>query len=236
MINALCGTAPKRLKDEFLNHGIRLYETGPCNCLQEPLRGHIDLMALKWNEYLFVTPETEGLILTVLKDIYDEIPLKLIVTKEHLKETYPGDVLLNVKIVGKTVIGNRATMSETVREFFEERNFEFINIKQGYTGCSILKVNDDFIITDDDSIFEGTKKHIKTLKITKGSILLPGYNYGFIGGSTLALHNQIFLFGDYEKSPINGIASENECCKDNLFTSLLKDENLIDIGGIISLE
>lgn len=235
MIDALCGTAPKRLKEALNGYGVRLHEIGPCNYLQEPLKGHIDLIALKWNEYLFVTPETEGSISKVLNEIYEEIPYKIIVTEEHLGKNYPEDVLLNIKIVGKTIIGNSKTMSKTVKDFFEKRDFDFINVKQGYTGCSILKVSDSFLITDDESIYRSVKPFKKIEKISKGSILLPGYDYGFIGGASLPLQDEILLFGDIDKSPVKPVVKKADMCKEKRFTSILKEENLIDIGGIIPL-
>lgn len=237
MIDAICGTAPERLKEAFFSRGIILHETGPCNCLQEPLRGHIDLMALRWNEYLFVTPETIDPVSRVLNGIYGvNSPFEIIETEEHLTGKYPGDVILNVKIAGNTVIGNLKTMSVTVREFFEKKDFRFIDVSQGYTGCSVLKVSDDLLITDDESIFRAVNPYIETVKTEKGSILLPGYDYGFIGGASLALQDEIFLFGDIEKSPLKAIVKGNGYCKEKRFTGLLNGENLLDIGGIIPLD
>ena len=58
----------------------------------------------------------------------------------------------------------------------------FINVKQGYSKCSILPIREKVIITNDKGIHDILKKEdYDILWLPPGDILLPSLNYGFIG-------------------------------------------------------
>jgi hypothetical protein len=64
-----------------------------------------------------------------------------------------------------------------------KKNFNIIDVKQGYTKCSVLPVSNNAFITDDISIYNQCVSFgIDVLYVGKGDVSLPGYNYGFIGG------------------------------------------------------
>ena len=59
-----------------------------------------------------------------------------------------------------------------------------IHVKQGYTRCSLLPVDDRSFITSDAGIAKTLAEHdTDVLLIHPGHIHLPGFDYGFIGGT-----------------------------------------------------
>lgn len=61
--------------------------------------------------------------------------------------------------------------------------FSFVDVPQGYTRCCCLPVDDTSFITSDQGIAKALKAaDADVLVIEKGHILLPGFDYGFIGG------------------------------------------------------
>lgn len=154
----------------------------------------------------------------------------------ELGNIYPKDVILNCKIVGNNIFLNRKTIAHEIMEFAEINGLNVINVKQGYTGCSICAVNESAIITDDESVFAAAQNFLNdVLFISKGSIRLKGYGYGFIGGCCGKISNN--------KLAVNGrIESHTDYKKITDFLSVhkvsiveLSDEPLTDIGGILPL-
>ena len=78
------------------------------------------------------------------------------------------------------------------------KNKKLITVKQGYTKCSILPISEKAIITNDPSIASALLPFgFDVLKLPYGDILLPGYNYGFIGGcGGVSPKGELLLFGE----------------------------------------
>ena len=73
------------------------------------------------------------------------------------------------------------------------------------------------------------------LKIQKGFISLPGYDYGFIGGCCGKLSKNILAFtGKIESHPdYNNI--KDFCRNYNVNVLSLTNDDLLDIGGILPI-
>lgn len=198
--------------------------------LPAPVASHTDLQILHLEKNRFLA-STEHLFL-------GELQQKANITKirAQLGNKYPNDVLLNCKIVGNNIILNKRTVSQEVLDFANERALNVIDVKQGYAGCSVCVINESAIITDDESIFAATQNFLNdVLLIQKGSILLKGYNYGFIGGccgkissTKLAVNGRIESHSDYKR--IMDFTN-----KHNIEIVELTDEPITDIGGIIPI-
>ena len=108
-----------------------------------------------------------------------------------------------------------------------------INVRQGYTRCSCAVIDGNSIITADEGIAKTLEKYpeIDVLKISEGNVLLPGFDYGFIGGTMGRVENEILFNGDISQHPdydkIRGFI-EKRGLKLRTFGG-----NLRDIGSII---
>lgn len=225
-ISAEATNAIKKLAS--LNIDVALINKNPL--LPEPVNSHTDLQILHLKDNRILTAN-EHLFAGDLKKNFD-----IQVIKEKLGSKYPNDVLLNCRIIGNNIVLNKRTIAKEVVEFASNEGLNVIDVNQGYSGCSICVINESAIITDDESICRAAQNFLNdVLFISKGSIRLKGYNYGFIGGccgkisqTKLAVNGRIESHKDY-KDIIDFTA------KHNVDIVELADEPLIDIGGIIPL-
>lgn len=157
------------------------------------------------------------------------------IISEHLGKAYPNDVLLNCVPMGEFLICNTDTVSQTVLHHF--KNKKIINVRQGYTKCSVIPVNGNALITDDESIAnECTLNGIDVLKVSKGSVCLPGFNYGFIGGTAGKISdNQIAFNGDIS-THADHFEIINFLSKYKIKAVSLCSGPLLDIGSLIVLK
>lgn len=136
-------------------------------------------------------------------DLLNKYCKNVVVINKNLKKEYPGDVLLNCICTGRHFICNSETVSSEIFDKMKKSGYNIINVRQGYTKCSVVPVSNNAIITDDDSIFNECAKYgIDVLKISKGSVALIGFDYGFIGGAAGKIsRNEIIFNGDITEHP-----------------------------------
>ena len=225
-ISAQAGESIKKLNEL----GIKTINIQPYDALPEPVNSHADLQILHSGKNNMFC-QNEHLCI-------GESNAKFIINKIQLSagNTYPNDVRLNCAIIGNKIICNVKTIAREILEFADISGLTVINVKQGYAKCSICVVNENAIITDDKSIYTAAGNFFNdTLFISKGSIGLKGYNYGFIGGccgkidkNKIAFNGAIESHKDYKK--IIDFLERNsvECVE-------LHNNPLYDIGGILPL-
>lgn len=156
--------------------------------------------------------------------------------KEFPGKKYPDDVRLNCTIIGDKIICNTRTVAREVLEYAEINGLTVINVNQGYARCSICVVNENAIITDDKSIFAAAGKFFNDAQfISKGSIGLRGYNYGFIGGCCGKIDKNKIVFNGAIESH-KDYKTIIDCLSRNSVECIELHQNpLYDIGGIIPL-
>lgn len=159
---------------------------------------HADLSFFFDDNTLFIAKEMEK-----YSDLLKQYCKNVFVISTELEKKYPNDVLLNCVCVGNHLICNAETVSQEVFDKMKESGYNIIDVKQGYTKCSVVPVSDNALITDDESIAcECRKREIDVLKISKGSVYLQGFDYGFIGGTAGKIsENEIIFNGDITKHP-----------------------------------
>jgi hypothetical protein len=196
----------------------------------EPVNSHADLQILHLGNNDFLT-SPEHLCTGEIEKKFN-----LSETGAQPGSTYPNDVLLNCKIVGNNIFLNPKTIAKEILDFAQINSYNVITVNQGYTGCSICAINESAIITDDITIYRSAQNFLNdVLFISKNSIRLKGYDYGFIGGccgkisaNKLAVNGRIESHKDYKD--IIDFTS-----KHNIEIVELSDEVLTDIGGILPL-
>lgn len=154
-------------------------------------------------------------------------------SKNSLSSKYPNNIGLNAVNLNNVFIHNLKYTDPILMKNIKRKNL--INVKQGYTKCSVAIVNNNAIITSDKVIANKAKEaSIDVLFIPPGDIILPGLDYGFIGGCCGLLENNLMaFFGD-----LNYFAYGNEVknflYKHNVKPVYLKKDKLIDRGSILS--
>lgn len=109
---------------------------------------------------------------------------------EKLTRNYPGNIRYNAVCTGKYFIHNLQYTDPDLLAAAEAKAaadstiLTKIHVKQGYTRCSLLPVDDRSFITSDAGIAKTLADHdTDVLLIHPGHIHLPGFDYGFIGGT-----------------------------------------------------
>lgn len=179
---------------------IKTVLTTSCNLFDEPVKNHADMMFIHTgNQKCIVQGENKEFVNKLTK-----LGLDVTLAKNIYSKKYPNDVGLNCAIIGKYLIGREESVDKALLELCNEEKIQIINVKQGYSKCSICIVNEGSIITEDESIYNALKNKFDVLKIESGSILLKGYNYGFFGGccglidkNLLAINGDIKLHKNY---------------------------------------
>lgn len=153
-----------------------------------------------------------------------------------VKSPYPDDVKLNAKIIGDKIICNTSTIAHEVIDYAKKHGYLTIHTNQGYTACSSVIINNNALITDDESIYiSSVNNGIDTLLINKGSVKLDGYDYGFIGGTCGMIDKNLLAFTGKLNSHTDYKRIEAFLNKYNVNFVELTNGPLIDIGGIIPI-
>ncbi len=113
----------------------------------------------------------------------EEYGIKVIKGRTDLLIEYPNDICYNCLNIGDYYIHNTKYTDEHISDYYLNKGVKGIHIKQGYSKCSVLIVDDNHFITSDKNIAKQLKKIEKeVLLISQGFIELKGMNYGMIGG------------------------------------------------------
>lgn len=223
----------KCVQNKIRANGINIIETPYCSNLYEAVSAHPDmLMHHIGGDEIIVAP---NIYHDVRKEL-EKLNFKVIEGDIVLKSTYPDNVAYNVGRIGEIVIHNFKYTDKKIIKRLEEKELKLINVKQGYSKCSICLVNEKAVITSDRGIAKELEKHdIDVLLIRSGYIDLPGLDYGFIGGASGLIDSKKILFcGDIRKHP--DYKSIKKFLKKYLVSfEAVEDKKLIDIGSIIPI-
>ncbi len=115
---------------------------------------------------------------------------------------YPKNTRYCAVILEKYLICNLKHTAAEILRYADNLHLEKIHVNQGYTKCSCAVVDGRSIITSDEGIFKKLRGYdIDVLKITEGHVLLPGYDYGFIGGASGRVCDEMVFCGDLRAHP-----------------------------------
>lgn len=210
--------------------GIKTFSLKPYLKLDTPVSSHADMLMLVLDNTVFCYEDyfLENLeIFEMLKESKN-----IIFVSNECKKEYPYDISLNVLIVGNNLICNKKYVAKEVINYADTHGYTVIDVKQGYSACSTLVVNESLAITSDVAIKKAIESIGKTaFLIDNSSINLPGYNCGFIGGASGAFDNKIYFFGTADYLLKNEeIASELK--KQNVEIISIIPDGVYDFGGI----
>lgn len=215
------------------NLGVKIIKVPPCNNLYNAIKGHVDIQ-------LNILSKIEKKVI-VQKDINDSFKKELtnnninfIESKNSLGEKYPSNIALNSLILDNYFIHNLNFSDENLLE--SQKNKTLVNVKQGYTKCSSLVVNNNSIITSDKGIYNSLLKYnFDILLLPPGDIILDGLDYGFIGGTGgLISPSTMAFFGSLEKYAY-GEEVKKFLKKHNVNPIYLSNSKLYDRGSLFTL-
>ncbi len=230
----IAGNADQEIIDSLKKFNLNIIRTIKCEDVDESISYHPDIVIHPINhDTLVIAPN----VYDYYKDILSNRNLKLIKGEKKLDVKYPKDIAYNVgRMGGKIAIHNFKHTDEVLKFYLEKQGIELINVKQGYSKCSMAIIDDRSVITSDIPIYNKLiEKGYSALLINPGFISLKDVKYGFIGGATGNYsRNTLFLSGSIDDHPDKARILDFIKSKDVLVHNL-SDKNIVDIGTIISL-
>ncbi len=228
------GRADAAIQYELEKLGIELIRTGRHTGIYDAISYHPDIVIhhIGGRKIVFA-PGTSPEFLDALK----KCKFDLLEGKAVLTAAYPGNVAYNVARVGNFAFHDFRYTDSVLLKGLEAEGVEFINVKQGYSKCSICIIDENSIITSDKGIAKSAERNgIEALLICQNEdILLPGLDKGFIGGSTGFIGKRILaVTGDIEKLKSCNIVKDYLFRKDIDIISLGSGP-IVDMGSIIPL-
>jgi hypothetical protein len=229
----LDGRTPITISNSLEKMGIHVVRTTCCKELYPAISYHPDIQLHPINEKEIV----------IAPNVYDnmekaltQLGLSVIKGSTDLKSNYPHNVAYNVARISNFAIHCFKYTDPNLLKLLKQEDVEFIDVKQGYSKCSICIINERAIITADQGIAKAVEKNgIEALLVSPGYILLPGLSYGFIGGASGLLgRDQLAFSGNLSHHPdyVRIIKFLDEQKMNPIF---LSHEDLIDIGSMIPI-
>lgn len=165
--------------------------------------------------------------------IRDDAPL-FFAKESDLSLDYPEDVAFNAACTGKYFIHNLSYTNADLLLAAKEMGMILIDVRQGYTKCSTVIVDETSIITYDEGIAKACSRYndLDVLLISPGFVRLDGYDTGFIGGCSGRIEDEIIFNGDLFAHPdfqriVTFIESRGLTCR------WFPEYKLTDIGSIL---
>lgn len=217
--------------------GYELIEIKKSKKVYSEISSHVDIFACKVKNKIIAE-----------KHVYDILKNKLkkyiiIQGNSVIQNVYPKDINYNVCIVGNKAIHNfKYTDSQIVQEL-KKNNFELINVKQGYSNCSIVVIDENSIILNDKGLYNSLKDsglnilfldYMPDIKLLNEKGNYSEMN-GFIGGAIARIDDNIVVFGDLNKVD-NKSYIRKFIEKKNLNIIDFSGLDVIDYGGIIEVK
>lgn len=226
----------KKMERTLAKHGIYAIRLPRASSLPDAICSHPDTLIFKYKNILLSSCEYAEEALHVFSDIREiSSELQLRFCDESFGKSYPGDAILNAKVIGKHLFANTKNISGSILEIAESGGLTVENVNQGYTNCAILCIDGESAITADRGLYQSlTRCKINTLLISHGNIELAPYEYGFIGGASGVIGDTVYFFGDLERHPDASLIREFVEARGKKCVSL-SDEPLIDLGGFVEI-
>ena len=222
----------KKTLDALNNYGFEPLLRPPSPSLGRGVASHTDMLVFIGFGRLFCHASYYENNKKIIDSIASAGKLTICLSDEEWSQKYPRDVLFNACLIKKKLICNENTVSKHILNAAHNSGAEVINVKQGYTKCSICKVSENAIITSDRHIAKICESvDIDTLLIREGHISLPPYNFGFIGGTSGQYNDTVYFCGSLSAHPDGNVINEF-CLKHEKKAISLSDEKLQDVGSI----
>ena len=223
-----------RIQDEekhyLISNGYNLLICPPSNLLYEAVCGHPDMLLHILDNSIIVHRDMSS------KFVQDLNALEYEIYKSDLAlhSKYPYDICLNALSINNLFIHSINFTDPNLLSLAKDK--KFISVKQGYTKCSTCIVNNHAIITSDVSIAKALiLEGIDILLLPPGDILLPGLDYGFIGGATGLIEDNVLAFYGHLDHHLYGKEIIKFLNKHRVEPVFLRNGKLIDRGSIFRI-
>lgn len=227
------GRVDKKIVNNLEKLNIKVIRTLECKDIRKSISYHPDIV---------IHPITHNSIIVApnVFDYYDEQlsgrGINVIKGESQLDIKYPDDIAYNVARLKGVAIHNFKHTDEKLKFYLEKQNLEFVNVKQGYSKCSLAILDNTSGITADIPMYQKlTSLGFDILLIEPGYIILQDERYGFIGGASGNYSEDTIFFSGFLCNHPDLKKIESFIDSKNKKIIYLSNEEVIDFGTIINL-
>ena len=232
MLSVIDPRLPLPCQHALSSLGFTLVPLPPFPCLPQPVASHPDMLLFRMDNKLFCHRDYAPIADRQIQTILSKTDLDLILTDDPVSDVYPHDVSLNLVFTRNILLGKTDAMAQKVKRHANSLDIPVFPVKQGYTKCSCV-VLENAVITSDTSIAKAASKaELDCLLISQGNVTLKGYDYGFIGGASGVYQKTVFFCGNIKKHPDEERIA-NFCHLHGYEVHSLSDEPLFDAGTLM---
>lgn len=208
--------------------GIECIKVNPLKNLDTPVNCHPDMILHHLGGKDIVLYDYDK----TLNEALRQKGFNLIFCDSKIKKEYPYDIPLNCLNINGYIVGKTEFIDNQIKTRFDNKNI--LNSKQGYAKCSCCVVDKTHIITSDKSLEKVLKQNgFEVLLVNPQSIVLQGYNNGFIGGCCGLIDKDKLLFTGNLSQEFDSIKLFCKSCGVDVIC--LPFDFLNDIGSIIPI-
>lgn len=220
----------RELSELLKEKGRELIEISSNKLFPDETASHADMAVFSFNDGTVVVDASRKELAYELGNMGYDVHI----TERACNGIYPNDVLLNCFTLKGHLVCNTKYVSSVLLHLAREHGFELLHVNQGYAKCSTLVVGNQTVITDDVSIHNAcTSIGAKSLLIEKGSIYLSDRHYGFIGGASCVIDNEVIFLGQLSTHTSGNEIKQFLDCNGINFVEM--NGQLKDIGGVVSI-
>ncbi len=227
----------KKCERELEIRGFHVIKMPPMPALPEPMASHPDMLLAYIDGTILTSAEycdTAAYVFCEIRELLPNIKIRFCDTAQG--NEYPMDAVYNVLTVGKRMFCRQKSAAPEIIEFASANGYRIIDVKQGYPACTTLALGENNAVSADEGMRRALEEcGITVGKIENGSISLPPYEYGFIGGAAGVYKDTAYFLGDLDTHPSADIIKDS-CLKAGIKPISLSDEGLADLGRIIFLD
>lgn len=213
------------------NLNYNILKIPPCANLYPAVCGHPDMLLH------IVDDNTIVLHKDIDKNFSDYLSTEfknITFSNKSLSNNYPDDIILNALNLTDVFLHLLKYTDANLLNLVS--NKKKINIKQGYSKCSTAVISHNAIITSDTGIARALyNENFDVLLLPPGDILLPGLDYGFIGGCCGLVEDSLLAFYGNLQFYQYGYEVISFLKKHKVEPLFLRNGKLIDRGSIFKL-
>ncbi|MEA4912724.1 MAG: hypothetical protein VB092_08975 [Oscillospiraceae bacterium] len=160
-----------------------------------------------------------------------------VIPQHGIDAKYPADCALNAIVGESGALSHKTALHGAVRAHLQKKGYSFHSTKQGYTRCSAALVAENAVATADVGICRYFRQMgADALLLPPGDIMLPGFDYGFIGGCCAKLDARTLVFTGCVSALSYYPQISMLCERHGVMISELCRAPIEDIGGILPLK
>ena len=221
---------PEELINELKCMMIKPYKLGKSRNMSGELAYHPDILVNNIRKGMWICESNAAYL-------PKELPRDLFIESEtELSNLYPYDCPFNNFRLGHALIcGKSADYLIKAYADYEERLIVFV--KQNYTKCCTVIVNERAVITSDISIGKTMRRHGFDVLTIEDSVQigLNGYSYGLIGGCAGKISDDTIAFTGNLNTYRYGEDIRAFCNNHNVYALSLTNNPMYDYGGILPI-